>query len=130
MGNLPGEHSHFLATLKEFLNSEAQPLALPVHDRRGLTDVAEVVKHLPAALKLEGGCWNFGGENDGSTYATVKSVLETLGREEALSRLMPNEEAFARNPRDIRMDLSRLHSAGIFFPTTKEGLCMALEETV
>ena len=125
--SLPGEHGHFLTTLKAALQDEGMPLTWPVHDRRGLTDVEDVVRNLPGALTLAGGSWNFGSENDSNTYATVKAVLEELGLESALARLKPNEEAFLHHPRDISMDLSKLNAAGIFFPTTKEGLRLALE---
>ena len=125
---LPGDRGHFLAQLKEALKEPEKILSWPVHDRRGLTDVESVVKNLPKALTLPGGVWNFGSENDRSTHDTVKRLLEETGREDALQRLKPNEEAFADNPRDLSMDLSKLASAGIFFPTTGEGLRMALEE--
>ena len=124
---LPGDHGHFLAMLQAALKEESKPLCWPIHDRRGITDVDDVVKQLPKALELEGGVWNFGTENDSSTYDTVKAVFEELGMASALRRLMPNEEAFGDNPRDLTMDLTRLKSAGIAFPTTKEGLCRALE---
>lgn len=126
----PGEHGHFLSALKASLEEESKPLTWPVHDRRGLTDVEAVVKNLPQACSLPGGIWNFGSENDCSTYHTVKFLLETVGLEQALKRLTPNLEAFAENPRDISMDLRKLSAAGIFFPTTKEGLCRALREII
>ena len=122
----PEQHSHFLAMLKATLADETKPLTWPIHDYRGLTDVDAVVKNLPKALELEGGVWNFGAENDESTYATVKAVLQTLGMQSAVQRLQPNVEAFADNPRNISMDMTRLKSAGIVFPTTQEGLCLAL----
>lgn len=126
----PGEHGHFLATLKQALEEESRRLTWPVHDHRGLTDAAYVVKNLPEALKLEGGIWNFGSENDSSTYDTVKTLLEELEMGDALRRLQPNEEAFAEHPRDISMDLTKLKSAGIRFPTTKEGLRLALKAQI
>lgn len=126
--DFPGQHGHFLAMLKGALADDAKPLTWPIYDRRGLTDVADVVENLPAALELPGGVWNFGSENDASTYDTVKAVLEEQGMDAALSRLTPNVEAFAANPRDISMDLSKLRAAGITFPTAKEALCKALAE--
>jgi dTDP-4-dehydrorhamnose reductase len=123
----PGQHSHFLAALKAALADETKPISWPVHDRRGLTDVEIVVKNLPAALELPGGVWNFGSENDRSTYDTVKAVLEELNMEKALQRLQPNWEAFAAAPRDISMDISKLKAAGIEFPTTAAGLIAALK---
>ena len=126
--NFPGQHGHFLSTLTAALVDKSKPLTWPVHDRRGLTDAEHVIKNLPEALKLEGGVWNFGSENDISTYDTVKTVLEELGMESALARLTPNTEAFAAKPRDISMELTKLKSAGILFPTTRDGLCSALKQ--
>ena len=81
------------------------------------------MKRLPDALQLPGGVWNFGAENDCSTYDTVKILLQKYGLEAALRRLIPNEEAFAEKPRDISMDLHKLNGVGITFPSTLECLC-------
>jgi len=126
--SFPGEHGHFLTTLKTALKDTSKPLTWPVHDRRGLTEAEVVVKNLPAALNLPGGIWNFGSENAENTYDTVKKLLKQLGMTAALARLIPNEEAFADSPRDISMDLTRLHSAGITFPTTLDGLIQAMKK--
>lgn len=126
--SFPGEHGHFLKVLKEALEDDKKPLTWPVYDRRGLTDVEDVVKNLPKALKLPGGVWNFGSENDQSTYETVKTLMEEAGEVSALERLTPNTEAFADRPRNILMDLTKLKAAGIDFPTTKEALLRALKK--
>lgn len=126
--SFPGEHGQFLTTLKTVLADETKPLTWPIHDRRGLTDVDTVVNNLPAALKLPGGVWNFGAENSASTYDTVKELLTRLGMSSALARLQPNEAAFADNPRDISMDLTKLKAAGIDFPATLEGLIRAMKK--
>ena len=123
----PGEQMHFLSTLKAALADETKVLTWPVHDRRGITDAETVVKNLPAALKLPGGVYNFGAENGENTYETVHSVLETLHLDAAMNRLTPNLEAFAANPRDISMDLTKLRAAGIDFPATKQCLLNALK---
>ena len=123
--SLPGEHGQFFATLTAALEDESKPLAWPVYDRRGLTDVEYVVKNMPKALELPGGPWNFGSENEENTYATVKAALEGAGL--TAERLRPNLEAFAGNPRDISMDCGKLQQAGISFPSTRDGLVFALE---
>ena len=56
-----------------------------------------------------------------------RCILEKLGMESALRRLKPNEEAFADNPRNLSMDPAKLQGAGIVFPTTAEGLILALK---
>lgn len=124
--SLPGEHSQFFAMLTAALEDPERPLSWPVHDRRGLTDAADVVKRMPQALGLPGGVWNFGSENDRSTYAVVKKTLVALGMQAAVARLRPNEEAFADCPRDITMDGAKLAEAGIRFPSTGEALWAAL----
>ena len=126
--HFPGEHGHFLSTLKAALEDEAKSLTWPIYDRRGLTDTETVVNHLPAALHLPGGVWNFGAENNASTYETVKALLTQLRMTAALARLQPNETAFADNNRDISMDLTKLHAAGITFPATLDGLIRAMKK--
>lgn len=126
--NFPGEHGQFLTTLKTVLADSEKPLTWPIYDRRGLTDTEAVVKNLPAALNLPGGVWNFGSENQTSTYDTVKELLTRLGITAALERLQPNEAAFADNPRDISMDLTRLNAAGIDFPASLDGLIRAMKK--
>lgn len=124
--SLPGEHGHFLTTLLSSFQDTAQAITWPVHDYRGLTAVAEVVKNFPDALRLPGGVYNFGAENDLDTFHTVQALLEAHHLEEPLSRLHANQEAFAAAPRDIRMDCSRIKTAGIHFRTTLQGLTETL----
>lgn len=124
--SLPGEHGQFLASLRAALEEETSPLTWPVHDRRGLTDVEDVVKNLEKALSLPGGVYNFGSENDRDTFSTVHALLRELGLEAALARLTPNEQAFRENPRDISMDTAKAAAAGACFPTTLQGLVAAM----
>lgn len=123
----PGDHGDFLRALRPALKDPAAPLSWPIHDRRGITPVETVVENLEQALSLPAGIYNFGCENDGSTYDTLRQVLEELELEEPLSRLKPNREAFAAAPRDIRMDATKCSRAGITFPTTREALRGALK---
>ena len=124
----PEERGNFLTTLKDTLEDPSKPLTWPIHDRRGITEAEEVVKNLPRALELPGGIYNFGSEDPVSPYETVKTVLKQLNLEEALARLTPNEAAFTEHPRDISMDLTKLRSFGITFPTTEESLVTALKQ--
>ena len=127
--SFPGEHGHFLTTLKAALEDENLPLTWPVWDVRGITDADEVVRRLPMAWELPGGVYNFGSENDADTFHTVGFLLEKLGLTSALARLTPNTEAFAAQPRNLAMDTAKIRAAGMEFPTTKEGLLKALGKT-
>ena len=122
-----GEKGDFLSALQTTVTDPNSSISWPVYDRRGLTDVKYVVENLPEALKLPGGVWNFGSENDFSTHDTVKQALEALNLQEPLGRLKPNTDAFADGARNLSMDVSKLNAAGIHFPTTLEGLLRVLK---
>ena len=124
---LPGEHGHLLINLRNSLSDASVPLTWPVYDHRGITDVDQVINHLPAALKLPAGVYNFGSQNDTDTYHTMVSVFEALDLKSALARITPNLQAFSAQPRDIRMDTGLAASQGIRFESTREGLCRALK---
>lgn len=127
--SLPGEHGHLLTTLRTALR-RGDAMTFPIYDRRGITPVEAVVENLPLAFGLPGGVYNFGCENTASTYATLRSCLEQLHAWEALSRLTPNEAAFADAPRDISMDCGRIRANGIRFPDTATCLMAALKENL
>lgn len=119
----PDEHGHLLTALRDSLPDDSSPIIRSVHDFRGITDVDDVVRNLPAALDLPAGVYNFGAENHLDTYGTMKAVFEALDLQNVLNRLVPDETAHAR---DIRMDTSLAASCGITFPPTVEGLCRAV----
>jgi len=122
----PDEPGHLLKALCQALADPQLPLSWPLYDRRGITNVEEVVRNLPAVLNFPASVYNFGAGNDRDTYHTVKEVLEQLGLYAALERLEPNLQAFADAPRDIRMDGSLAKSLGVSFESTCDGLCRAL----
>lgn len=126
VNSLPGEHGQLMSTLLTALRDPKLPLTFPIHDRRGITDVQEVVQNLPLALSFPAGVYNFGAENDRDTFATLRNALEKLSHKEALDRLEPNVQAFAHCPRDIRMDGRNAAALGAVFRTTGEGLILAL----
>lgn len=128
--SLPGEHGHLVATLLAALRDPKLPLTFPIHDHRGITDVQEVVRNLSLALSFPAGVYNFSAENDRSTYATLRKVLEELSLTEPLARLEPNVQAFSGCPRDIRMDTSLAASLGAAFGATADGLYHTLSEVL
>jgi dTDP-4-dehydrorhamnose reductase len=127
--SFPGEHGHFLSTLQTAIHDISAPISWPIHDRRGITDVDAVVNHLPAALRLPAGTYNFGAANDWDTYHTIEHVMRRLGREDLLCRLEANTTAFSDAPRDIRMNTEKLQDFGIRFDSTADGLLLALSNS-
>lgn len=115
----PAEHSDFIRTLIPKLRS-SQPLVYPIFDRRGITNVREVIANLEPAFSLPGGVYNFGAPNDLTTYETLRSVFLRLGLDP--NRIQPNEQAFASRPRDITMNQEKLNGYGIRFSSTEQGI--------
>ncbi|HBA47154.1 MAG TPA: hypothetical protein DCZ91_05020 [Lachnospiraceae bacterium] len=113
------EHGDFFRTLA-LKRKVLEPLEYPVYDRRGITDVNEVVGNLEKAFMLKGGVYNFGSPNDRNTYETVRALFEALEWDTA--RLIKNEESFAGEPRNLCMDLSKIQEHGIFFRPTVRAL--------
>lgn len=123
---LEGEHGNFLVSLLSNLRSGAD-LCFPIHDRRGITNVAEVVENLKKAIDLPGGVYNFGSTNDRSTYETMKAVFSEVNQA-GLLRMYPNSQAFQENPRNLCMKTDKIETFGIRFSTTVYGLLAALKE--
>ncbi len=110
-----GEHGDFFRILAANLKN-SEELKYPVHDRRGITDVNEVVRNLEQAFQLKGGVYNFGSPNDRNTYETVVELFRALGWDTA--RLRGDTEIHALAPRNLTMDPGRLQGYGITFSPT------------
>ena len=124
---LPNEHGNFMVIMSDALRDETKTLTWPIHDQRGITNVDAVIRNLPAAIELPSGVYNFGAENDVDTYHLVERVLHRLNLKNALERLTPNTEAFAKAPRDIRMDTAKIKQSGIEFESTEQGIYETLQ---
>lgn len=115
----PDEHGDFFRTLL-FSLKNGEPLRLPIYDRRGITDVTEVVQNLEKAFFLPGGVYNFGSPNEADTYTTLTEVFTAVGLD--TTRLQKNAEAFCKDPRNICMCQDKIQSYGITFTSTVDNL--------
>lgn len=124
--NQPKEHDTLVTSVRQALK-EGKTMQYPVYDFRSITYIGEMIRHLEKALLLPGGVYNFGSPNECSTYEVVKELLRLQGTDSDL--LMPNREAFADKPRDLRLSQDKLLSFGICFENTQKGLkeCLAQE---
>ena len=69
---------------------------------------------------LPGGIYDFGAPNDKTMYETAVALFGRLGLD--ASRVRENREAFAQQPRDIRVDQSVINGYGIWFADTVDVL--------
>ena len=91
-------------------------------DKRGITDVWEVVKNIELALELPGGVYNFGAPNNKSTYEMVLDICQNLGCESSYVREMENA-----NFRNLTMEQEKVKLSGIVFSGTEEGVLRILK---
>ena len=86
-------------------------------DKRGITDVWEVVRNIEPALELPGGIYNFGSPNDKSTYEMVMDICQSLGCESSYVCVMGNA-----NFRNLTMTQEKINQYGILFSNTEDGV--------
>lgn len=89
-------------------------------DRRGITDVWDVIKNLEKAFDLPGGIYNFGSHNDCDTFNLTKNVLASLGV--SIRFVEEDINAFANNSRNLVMSQDKINRYGIAFGSTLNGL--------
>ena len=103
--------------IKQLRKCKTEEVVFSPEDRRGITDVWEVVKNIEPALELPGGVYNFGAINDKSTYDTVVSIFERKGYDTTFVKKMEHA-----NPRNLTMSQEKLNTHGIYFSSTAEGV--------
>lgn len=118
------EHGDFMTTVRAAIDS-GRAISMPVHDMRGITDVNEVLRGIEAMLIADGGVYNFGAENNLCTYEAIRAAFKMSGINENL--LLPDNEKFARNPRNIAMNTAKAKAAGAKFSATVDGIARVLQ---
>ena len=113
------QHSDFFTNLLPKLFTDEE-VSCAIHDRRGITDVNEVIRNMEKALALPGGVYDFGAPNDKSMYETVVDLFSRLGLD--TGRVKENEAAFRDTPRDMTLKQETLNRHGIYFTDTTDAL--------
>lgn len=91
-------------------------------DKRGITDVWEVVRNIEFSLELPGGIYNFGSPNDKSTYEMVMDICKSLGVDSSYVHEMENA-----NFRNLTMNQEKVKQFGITFSETEDGVICNLK---
>lgn len=100
--------------------ARGEKLSFSASQYRGVTYMREVARCTELALKLPGGAYNFGSENDKSMYETACFLAELLKLNVAIT---PGESRH-----NLWMDCEKIKAHGIFFPSTLEGLKMCAKD--
>ena len=111
------------ATLKK------QPINLSINEFRGMTYVYEVIENFEKLIEIPFGNYNYGSENNLSTYEIGKKVLENIGLENRIEEIIIKDtERFKDKKRDLRISNSKLKKLNINFSDTEEAVQRCIKE--
>ena len=113
------EHSDFFTNLLPKLTTN-ESVSYALYDKRGITDVHEVIHNMEKAIYIPGGIYDFGSPNSKNMYETVVTIFSGLGLD--THRVVPNKEAFKENQRDMTVKQDIINNLGIYFTETTDTL--------
>lgn len=119
------QNSNLLVNLQNaFL--EGSTIQAATHEFRGVTYVWEVVRNLEKALTLPGGIYNFGSGNTLNSYELFQTTAQLMGLKVPKKWIVPDEERFSDQARNLTMDCTSIAQHGIRFLDSVEGIQEAL----
>lgn len=112
---------NILVNLQE-AHDEGNTVKAATHEFRGVTNVWEVVRNIEKTFTLPGGIYNFGSPNALNSHDLCLQAAALLGFGDASAWVLPDEERFADQPRNLTMDGSLASQHGIVFHDSVEGI--------
>ena len=119
-------NSNILCNLHK-ASAEGQVIKAATHEYRGVTYVWEVVKNIEKAIALPGGIYNFGSDNTQNSYELHLQAAKVMGLKEPTEWILPDEERFNEQPRNLTMDCGLIEQYGIHFNDSVEGIKEAIQ---
>lgn len=130
MYDLPDSHmklnSNILVNLQKAYN-DGNTINAATHEYRGVTYVWNVVRNIEKAISLPGGIYNFGSGNTLNSYELHLKAAELMGLKEPEEWILPDNERFHDEPRNLTMDCSLIEEHGIHFCDSVEGIHEAIQ---
>ncbi|MEG1776520.1 MAG: sugar nucleotide-binding protein [Clostridia bacterium] len=102
------------------------PRSYAANDHRAMTYVREVAENLPLIAKAPAGVYNYGAENELSSYETARGALRLLGAQARMNELVTPASGAA--PRNLWMDTTKAQRVGCRFSRTLAGVERMLKE--
>lgn len=118
-------NSNILVNIQKALD-EGTTIKAATHEYRGVTNVWEVVRNMEQTLELPGGIYNYGSGNHIDSYTLFLKVANIMGAKEPSTFILPDEERFSEQTRNLTMDCSLINNFGIRFNNSVEGIKKAL----
>lgn len=119
-------NSNILVNLQK-ASDEGSTLKAATHEFRGVTYVWEVVRNLEKSISLPGGIYNFGSGNSLNSFVLHIEAAKLMGLRDPGQWILPDEERFSEQPRNLTMDCSLIEGYGIHFLESLEGIENAVQ---
>ena len=130
MYDLPDSHmklnSNILVNLQKAYN-DGNIINAATNEYRGVAYVWDVVRNIEKAISLPGGIYNFGSGNTLNSYELHLKAAELMGLKEPETWILPDNERFHDEPRNLTMDCSLIEEHGIHFCDSVEGIQEAIQ---
>lgn len=105
------------------------PIAFSPNEFRGISYAYDIIENFEKLLKLPSGDYNFGSENNLSTYDVALKVLEFLNiKDRETSLLIKDFERFKDKDRDLRISNEKLRNNSVYFQATEESIYKCLND--
>ena len=104
-----------------------QHLSVASREYRGITWVWEVVRRIESCFHLPGGVYNFGAENVRNSYDTFVAVARLMQLDAPETWIDEDAARFPEHPRNLSIDIQQLRLHHLDFPSTVEGVAIALQ---
>ncbi|WP_308269400.1 SDR family oxidoreductase [Prevotella sp.] len=118
-------NSNILVNIQKALD-EGTTIKAATHEYRGVTNVWEVVRNMEQTLERPGGIYNYGSGNHIDSYTLFLKVANIMGTKEPSTFILPDEERFSEQTRNLTMDCSLINNFGIRFNDSVEGIEKAI----
>lgn len=118
-------NSNLLVNLQKAAR-EGTSLKAATHEYRGVTSVWEVVRNIEKTFALPGGVYNFGCGNSLRSYDLFLQAAELMGLKEPAQWILPDEERFSEQTRNLTMDCACIATHDIHFSDSVDGIAAAL----
>lgn len=129
MYDVPGSpmklNSNILVNIQK-ASDEGTTIKAATHEYRGVTNVWEVVRNMEQTLELPGGIYNYGSGNSIDSYTLFLKAANIMGTKDPSTFILPDEERFSEQTRNLTMDCSLINNFGIRFNDSVEGIEKAL----
>ena len=122
-------NSNILVNLHKAIHEDST-IKAATHEYRGVTNVWEVVRNMENVFAMPGGVYNYGSCNSVNSYELYLQVASMMGVKAPSALVLPDEERFSEQARNLTMDCSAIAEYDIHFNDSVKEIEQALRKNL